>query len=349
MGGMFSMRSSWLVALGILGLPSSVYAENEKELLALVRAGQQSAMESIHTLSCVVTLEESTPSLQRTATGRYWRAKDVARSQQETPTGTVDWFLLYKTAEIREVVRNRAGTDQPPCWTGRRTLDDGLLPLDVWPRIFMEFDRFLEVAKGAPRVKRVKIDGRDCIRVTMDILTQTEKTYWFDVGRNYLVSKSAEVSKDHRTESENLDYVEPQPGVFFPTKRVAKTYRGSEQRSHVCVTLSDVRINEPLADDVFRIPMIPSGTTCSDWIRKQRYPIDENWQQIPGSKTEPLAMTPLPTPSSSSGEGTQYTAQSTGEPKSWTRWIAWGSLAILLLASTAWVYRRYQARSQQRG
>src|SRR5947209_16363212 len=98
--------SRWLIVLGVFGLPNLANAEDERKLLALVKAGHQSAIESIHTLSCTVTVEADAPSFRRTTTGKYWRSMDFARIQQETPTGTADYFYLYKLSEIREVVRN---------------------------------------------------------------------------------------------------------------------------------------------------------------------------------------------------------------------------------------------------
>lgn len=335
----------WLVAVCILELPLSVRAEDERELLALVKAGHRSAQESIHTLSCTVSHEADVPKHTLLKTGKYFRSGSVARIQDEQPTGTVDHFYLERESEVREVVRNRPGTGQPAWAVGRRRCTELAHPLDVWRLMFLEFDLLLPTAKNTPRVKREKFAGRTCVRVTIDILTETEVTFWFDVGRNYLLWKRDWVGKSHRNESEILEFVEPEPGMYFPTKLGAKSFRGREQDNQGFVTLSEVRINEPVAKDLLKLPAVPRGTICNDWIKKEKYPIDENWQQLAGSRAEPLELYALP--AASSAPGGSFTAQSTTAAKPWTRWIAPASLVVLVFACGALVYRQYRAQSRE--
>jgi hypothetical protein len=221
---------------------------------------------------------------------------------------------------------------------------------NVWYFMLLGFDRHLPQAKSIPRVKRERIDGRDCVRVTLDLpgdlITKgpgSQYTFWFDVGHNYLVWKTVEVCADTRTEIQIVEFLEPQPGVFFPTKRAGTGFRGGEQTSQSFMTLSDVRINEPIAKDIFDLPHIPSGTLCNDFIRKQRYPIDANWQQIPGSKAKSFDRYAIP--GTTPGQG-GVTAQTTAEPRSWTFWIVPASLAVLATAAAVWLFRRYRTRSE---
>ncbi len=337
-------RRNWLVALCIVGLPISVRAEDEGELLALVKAGHRSAQESIHTLSCTVRFEKGFPTLQLAAEGKYWHSFDRARIQQETPTGTEDYYYLRRESEVRNVTRNRPRTGQPEWSAGREFINHMPRELDVWRHMFLEFDLYSQGAKGTPRVQRERVDGRDCVRVTMTVLrgVESQVEFWFDVGRNYLIWKRVVSAKEFRSEDEIVEFIEPQPGVFFPTKRVAKSFRGREQNIQAVITLSNVRINEPIAKAVFELPRVPSGTMCSDLIKKQLYPIDETWQQVPGSRAEPYDQVAVPY--GSPGQ-TGFTAQSTAEGRSWTYWIAPASLAVLALAGAAWLYRRYRSRS----
>ncbi len=325
--------NTWMcfVVLAVLTFPIFTNGEDTQDLLAVVKAAQQSARDSVRTLSCTVMVDERIPSFQRTLTGKYWRSTEVARVELETPTGVSDWYYLYKLSEVRNVVRNRPGTDQPLWLAGRQPIDEGPAAFDVWQRMFLQFEYFLELAKTTVRAKRVRLDERDCIQVTMDISPRTKKTFSFDATRGYIVWKCTEISKDHHTEIENLAFLESQPGSFFPTKLISKSFTGSEQTNQVSVTLADVRINEPIGNEVLQIPGIPSGTICYDRIKKQRYPIHGNWEPISGGKVEPIEYIPLPSPSASSGEGTKFTSQSVAEPRSWTRWIAWGSLTTLFL------------------
>lgn len=340
------IRRNCLMALCLVGLPLSIRAEEEQELLTLVRAGHRSAQEAIHSLSCTVRVESGFPTVQGAEEGKYWRSFDRARIQQEQPTGTVDYYYLIPDSELRTVTRNRPGTGQPAWWAGRQVINYEPQSLDVWRHMYLEFDVLLPHANGTPRAKRERTEGRDCVRVTMNITvqvsgTEIQHTFWFDVGRNYLLWKRVDTVKQHRGEQQILEFIEPQPGVFFPTKKVGKSFHGREQRGQDFFTLADVRINEPVAKGIFELPRVPRGTMCTDWIKKQRYPIDATWQQTSGSRAEPFELSVAPV--SSPGQR-GFSAPSTTESRSWTFWIAPASLAVLALAGAIWLYRRYRSR-----
>lgn len=337
----------WLVAVCLLGLPGWTFGDDEAELLALAKAGYRSAQKSIHSLSCTVAYEAGFPDPVMRKKGKYWRSFDRVRIQEQLPEGTQDFFWGPE-GEARYVYRGRNAQGEQ-VGAGRRLVIEVTQPLDVWRYMLLEFDRYVQQAKQTPRVKRDRINGRDCIVLTMPYPFDNEElttvTYWLDVGYNYLPWKREIVGKGSRDDWEILEYAEPKPGMFFPSKSQGKVHNGRRQIGAGSIVVSDLRINEPIAKEVLQLPALPRGTHISDMIKKQRYRANENWEQLPGSRAEHSEITARPP--ETVGEHGGWGAQSTSEASSWTLWIAPASVAVVLMAGGAWLYRRYCAGSTQ--
>jgi hypothetical protein len=342
--------------LGALVPSLPLHAADQADLLGVVRAGHRSARESIRTLSATVTIEVTFPKPAPFATAKYWRSLDVVRIQKGDPETACNEYLL-KDSEIRQVGRSREKPGGPYQYTAaRRSPSAFFCECDAWTEMLIDFggpaggqyehDRWLEFAKRAPRVRREKLDGRDCIRVTISYDTtagiEITVTHWHDVGYNYLVRKVAmeSGSSGEYCEAEILEFLEGSPGIFFPTKCRKKVSRGGQQVNGSLTTLSDVRINEPIAADVFRLPAIPAGTRLVDRVEDKVYPVDENWRAIGEAKPYRQGYVAVSKDEIRAG----YQAQSTEEPRSFTRWLIPGSLVILALAGACWFYRRYRTR-----
>ena len=49
--------------------------------------------------------------------------------------------------------------------------------------------------------------------------------------------------------------------------------------------LKDVRVNQPIAKDVFRLPTPPSPTIMRDEIENRKYPINSSWDRSGEAET----------------------------------------------------------------
>jgi hypothetical protein len=352
-------NASWLGCIGLLLSWPSQSPADDAELLSIVRAGHRSARQSIHRLSATVTREITfaKPSRVVHLTGKYWRSFDVVRIQEKVGSGTED--TLLKDSEIRQVGR---GTDpqggQVRYAANRRAATQTLGMLDVWTEMIIDFpapnarhcdfDRFLESAKQSPQASREWKDGRECVRLDLNIVFTTGNEYkvilWHDVARNYLVWKKMMLEKSTPIlEAEVLEFREPLPGIFVPVKCRQQSFRDGEQDTFAITTLSEVQINKPIPGSVFQLPPIPSGTVLRDEIQRTSYPIDENWRPI-GPAT-PLSQ-PMLLPDDSGKLESRYHSQSTTEPISLGRWLLSGSLVVLIAACVCLVYRHFRSRSR---
>jgi hypothetical protein len=323
-----------------------VFGEDEAQLLALARAGYRSAQEVIQTLSCNMEMEAGFPQSVMRKQGKYWRSSRHARVHDEQPHGTED-FYWGPTGEVHSVWQARGSKGGQVAAT-RCSMMEVAQPLDAWRYMLLELDLYLEHTKRTPHAKRERIAGRDCIALTLPFpFAETEEsavTFWLDVGRNYLPWKRKTVSKDYQDEYEIVEYAEHRPGIFFPVKCAGRSYKGSKQVGACSFVLSQLRINEPIAKEVFQLPTLPWGTQLTDNLKKQTYPVDGNWQQLAGSRVEPYEKTALPSPASG-----QVGSQSTASATSWTLWIAPASIAVLLTAGAAWLYQRYRNNALKPG
>jgi hypothetical protein len=162
---------------------------------------------------------------------------------------------------------------------------------------------------------------------------------WHDVGRNYLVRKLEIIYLDpaNRFEAENVEFAEPQPGVFVPTRCVRRTWTG-DQYSEFVTSLSNVVVNQPVPDQVFRLPPVPPGTELHDEVRGTKYRINGQWGRI--GAEEPLVKLSVAMPSAEEAGG--YRSQSEGEewPAVW--WVLPVALVVLAAAVGIRLYRRYR-------
>jgi hypothetical protein len=171
-------------------------------------------------------------------------------------------------------------------------------------------------------------------------------TFWHDVQCNYLIRKKSAIfgdkNKNTPFEYEILEFREAVPGVFVPLRSRLRGYENGKLHVEQITTLSNVRVNEPIAKDVFVLPPVPAGTVLHDKIEGTRYPIDANWKPIGPKTSSPL----IPIPNLPSGLAIDYHAQTEEEPKPLTRWLLPASIVVLAMAGACWIYRRWQSQKQ---
>jgi hypothetical protein len=350
-----------LVCLPFLALGQEAGGEDRPDLLSIVRAQHRAARESIRTFSADVTSEMTFPKKEVSRRGKYWRWFNTVRVQEyHSGTETIEDALL-KNGEIRRVGRHRIAKDQYDRYGAGR--DSSAAPLgicDVWRSMLMEFfgpsgarydyDRFLDLANSPPRVEREMMDGHECIRVSMQCDTDTgdewSLTFWHDVSCNYLIRKEAVIFgnkyKDLPCEYEVLEFWEAAPGVVVPLRARLRGYDHGKLQVEEMTILSNVRVNEPLAKNVFLLPPVPAGTVVHDRIEGTNYPIDANWNRI-GPTTLGLF---APPPNRSASPATLSDARAE-ELKPLARWLLPAALVVLAAAGACWVYRRWQSQERQ--
>jgi hypothetical protein len=322
---------------------------DDEDLLALVRSGHRSAREAIRTLSATVHVEitfPGRPAIRRTA--RYWRSLDLVRIQEKQ---IVTWDCLLKDSEIRAVSFGRGPGGQPQYGASRRAGNETLADCDVWALMRIEFagpnggrcdfDRSLEFAKEPPRAIRETKDGRECIRLNWPEVSsaglEQQITLWHDVGHNYFVwkMKVAYPGSSHIGEDEILEFAEPQPGIFVPTKARKQVFDKGELLVRQDVFLTELEVNQPIPDSVFQLPKIPVGTVLDDFIQGTKYPIDSEWRPIGPATPLPKLAIPIGSP-----EPREYRSQSTREPVGVAWRLALASLAVLIVACVGLLYRQ---------
>ncbi len=344
--------AAWLASLFIMLSGARYCLADQEDLLSVARAGHRAARQSIQSFTATITKVVTSNGDKSVQTGKYWRSLDVVRLQEKGGSGSEDYLL--KDSEIRQVGR---GTDpktgQKEYGAARRPATEFLGMLDVWSEMLIDFagpdgghydlDRFLEFAKEPPLAGRERKDGYDCIRVTFSVISNMGNgfniTLWHDVTRNYLVRKLI-VTSDNSSHSVSdvLEFAEPLPGLFVPTKCHTEHFRVSERYQVKDVTLSDIEVNKPIPKSVFQLPAIRAGTELFDSIQGTRYPIDENWRPI--GPARPYRRMGFPSKSDSSG--TEYHSQSTSEARSYSWWLIIGSLMFLAVVCIYRIYRYYR-------
>lgn len=337
-------------------------AQSLQELEGLVRGGHRAAVESIRTLSVNVTVKQLLPKQEILAKGTYWRSLDVVRVQERA--GNISDDYVVKGSEIRQVGRIATGPGRTIYAAQRRATTERLCRSDVWLLMNLSLagpggrictiEQYLDLAKERPKFSRERAEGHDCIKVNMRFDDsgaagqEVQTTLWFDPTLNYLVRKGKWTfgsEGSYFIEQVNSDFIEPEPGIFFPIEQHTRVVKNGKDVQESSGTLSSLRVNAFIPNSQLSLPPVPSGTMLKDWIEGKSYPIDDSWQPMGRSKklerlAGPMASTP---PTSSEPE---YRSQSTDEPKSWTRWLLPGALCMFACASVVWLYRRYSAKSQ---
>lgn len=323
-------------------------AESLEELLTLHR----SAREAIQTFSCRVTVEMVRPTPMDGIQGQYWRSKDMVRVSSPGASGGSNEVLL-KGSEIRALGRSPKDAAGKERWAAARLPKDGMLAIcDAWRQMMIEFpgpegghmelDRLVTLARSTPKVSSKRSDGAKHLVLEMTMpqtgSNDAQVVMWFDSRRNYLVRKMDidYVDSSIRATVEITEFAEFAGGIVIPMRCVRRqTIRDQEVED--VTTLTEVRVNEPIAPSVFDLPSFPSGTIVKDTILGLEYPINSRWEKI--GKAEPFARVTVGSPANPDTTSSVGTA-STSEARSWTSWLMPISLAILVSAGVLWIIRR---------
>ena len=210
----------------------------------------------------------------------------------------------------------------------------------------LPFEQLLDQATRLTKATWQSVDGRKLVRIDLRFDDPTGKgndwdlEVYFDPGVNYLVRKAVYKTNQNKAferEEEVSQFVEPTRGLFFPERIVGRNNMNAQNTT----VLSEIRINEPLPPDIFRL-RFPHNVLMTDSVRNTRYRIDSAGRRI--SAETPMSVGLLPPPPVGDDPETPR-GETTEEPKSRTRWILPISLIILFIGlAAAYVRHRWRRR-----
>lgn len=289
---------------------------------------------------------------------KYWRSGEDVRVDKAYAAGMArTWLNGAEGKSLSPYIVLSTGEKKIGASKFARTqFMDG----DVWEEIGLHFTRcggaapieeLLPYARSTPRVRRVKVDGQSLVRLNMEVDaydSYTQSTFrvrfeiFIDPSRNYHVKRYTKEwgkSFESKQDFEVMEYLEFSPGRFIPVHIKSTGFHRDEIVTTSSTRLHNVRINEPVARELFVPASPPNGTVCLDEIRKVRYPVNEKWEQI-GPETP---HTPYGVPLATGSDGRVYYSQ-TMQPPRRNHWILWGSVAIVLVGSVLGVIRWFRRR-----
>lgn len=349
-------------------LPASPAADpgDGAKLLADLTARHREALEAIRTVSFaferaelkvepltfrppdVVSVPAGGIPNYETGPGRYWQTPERWRSSAGWSDGTtVDevyrhhTLLIRRSAPSHDPARPTELTREnvtPWARNGRDRLAAllfGHTARDTFAAI--PFHHLLEQPHKLLAVERLP-DGD--VRVELSH-SDGRYEFWFSPKYNHLIRKRVSYpadEPDHRHEVEVTHFSEPNRGQFFPTTVEYRSFEKGELKQHGRMTLSEVLVNRPIANEVFRIPDI-AWMVCKDLTRQRSYQVDAEGYRVGavlGADQESgrgMIAPPRPTPAMPPAA-----AESDG-PVPWWVWAVIASLVLCLVAAVMEIHR----------
>lgn len=337
-------------------------AGGHNETLEGIKAAHIASRQAIETCACKVdfTLHrfgKSPTSLKLSA--NYLRSRDVFRIRQTSEVGTEDIVYEHGVARSANEARNSAGNI---------ARGGAILPAEEYPNIhcdpwaigllllpvpnsisFATFEDFLSRGASIRRIESRQDSGHPVVAVELsyDRGEAPHKNEWevvilFDPRANYLIRKivllcnrSADRTRIRR-DYEVLEFAEPMTSVFFPKRVAAHIFVDDQLAQSTEATLTDIRLNAPLASEAFRLKYV-RGTTMEDRIKGIRYRVDVDGTPI--SVPETALPTPNP-PGLPEKSDRRPKTETKEEGRSNAAWLFAISLGFLALAGCLGYLRR---------
>jgi hypothetical protein len=279
-----------IAVFALAALPSrSLLAQSE--LLTRVRVQHRAAVQSIQSVHCHVLTEQDPINPQLTARGQYWRQGSNVRFQQTSTGNGLDIWL--REGVITQVSSGRNGSngarvrgEQP---SGGCNVWWYVMPFPShrrWAEIAL--DAFLDLPHRKQAASWKTEDGRkmlylDVVHYHEDIAAEVRKEFWFDPEVNFLFRKAIFTyeyqDRKHRIVREVSEFSEPAPGLFFPIGGTTRNYSDGQCWGAAVMTISNVRVNQPLTADIFSIK-VPYGMELRDDIQGKLFRVDESGTPI---------------------------------------------------------------------
>jgi hypothetical protein len=207
---------------------------------------------------------------------------------------------------------------------------------------YLNLEEFVENSRKAATAEWVSEQGRKMAAIKLFFEHSEEPphawnvTIYTDPDVNYLVRKVVYASSgkvEYRREEEVIEFKDGGGGVFFPESTVGRSENGGKPYSSLQCQVKDIRINESLPQDAFRL-RYPRGTQLNDNIRGVTYTVDEDGRQI--SKESAQNRGPQAAPAAFPASPMTETRE---EPAGIGRWILIAFLAVGLIGLVVIVLR----------
>ncbi len=326
--------------------------------LEVVVAGQAAALKSVQTLSAHVVVDSVPGNEDFPVSADYWRSFDRIRIKEYFRTGQRE-DILVKDSKVLSVGRaGKDSTSKYPIAGTKTSVQDALCICDIWMRMILNFpgrktgrlplDEFLRQTHKQLTCRKVQDQGKQTVyvRVVYEDPDYGEKEIevWFDPAVNYLATKMfvtwQRSEEKNQARTEILKFSEASPGVYFPVKSQTQAFYGKKLLATTHTALSDLHINEPLAEGIFQLE-IPAGTMMADRIQGKLYKTDSHGLPVGEVKELPMnAPPPLDV-----AANTLFSSQTTEEPRSIYKWIVVASMFVLVLATVLWLLHRRRKAS----
>lgn len=333
------------------------------DLLERTQAAHRAAIASLQSFSCKVELHTQAflPEPRETRKqGAFWYAHGKVRCREVRIDGS-DLIHIVDGETAKSW-----GTD------GGKAMAAMVIPArdfvsqsNVFDLCLIEFflgpvDRRLtldELIQGASKgatAQRVKHAGRDLILITAEFAEKpstgglpqqaVRMEVYLDPAVNCLVRKIVKTLNDGKTvmEREITEFAEPSPGVFFPVKVEAKTATDGKPVQTVSITLSDLKVNQPIGAEWFEF-RVPHGTKVFNRATMTSYESDERGNPI--SATNPIrdmapGQTIMPIYPGKTHTGKPSASE---EPDRWP-WLLYAAVGLTGLGGVIWLWGSWRSR-----
>lgn len=327
------------------------------DLFEEVRAGNKSALESIRTLSCRITVVSAMAERASMApsTAEFWRSADSWRVHSPGSGQLVDMVTHdFITRKLYKKADGPANKERIVFTIARANPHESHLQFDAFGRALLKLfgpdgmpltlEELLSREHTLGKVSRQTYQGHECVVIEMSIPMHDKNEgrfeIWFDPKVNYLACRlvgqgTVRLPKlvKVRSEAHVSRFLEVAPGVYFPAETEKKYYKDDKLAQHDVITFSEIQANQPLSPNIFELP-IPANAKVLDAIEDREYQVDSQGRPIGPERSLPQGL-PLPA-------GVAQ-AETTAESASATRWILYGLLCVLAIAGSAWYWRRLRA------
>ena len=263
--------------------------------------------------------------------GEYWRSRDFERISY---TGTDGKEWVYRTPQTVTVVQDSIDPkSRSSISTASIVASGGPVFLAVVPWRDALFALDSQRGRGTQSLaEHIKaFYGRTTYKVSggQGVLTSENGAVIvkLDPVHNYLIRSKLSLMEGVKKplkgpgtkeiSEEVLDYLEASPGIYFPRQVRIEEKFGGELEYRKTVTFSAVKVNGPMAPDVFT-PQYKDGTLVRDFIRSTEYRVNAAGVRQ-GSETAAsiVAVAPPPDP-----ERPRSTLPTSEEERRWGWWLA---------------------------
>lgn len=343
-----------LAALALGVLVDVAGRASSPELLEEVSAGNKSALESIRTLSCRITVVSSTAERgpMASSTAEFWQSADSWRVHSPGSGQLIDMVKHdFTTRKLYKKMVGPGNEEKIVFAIARAHPDESHLQFDAFGRGLLKLygpdgrpltlEKLLSREHTLAKVSRQPYQGRECVVIEMSIPMQDKNEgrfeIWFDPKVNYLACKLVGQGTVHapkhmkvRSEAQVSRFVEVAPGIYFPAETEKKYYQDDKLSQHEVITFTEIQVNQPVPKSIFELP-IPPNAKVLDAIEDREYKVDSNGRAFGPERSLPKG-SPLPAGSAQ--------AETATEPASFASWILYGLVCVLAIAGSAWYWRR---------